>query len=150
MIAEKLARRSGPEGSAAIEFALLLPVLAIFLTVVAEAGFTLYQASRVSDAAEAGMLYAAKNGFNSDGISSAITNATSLANIQASPAPSQFCGCPNASGISTVDCTATCTGGVTPSQYIQVNAAFTRQSLFPSQSLGLPATLSATAIVRIN
>ncbi len=152
-IAASLARRwrlKNQKGTAAIEFALFVPVLVIFLTEVAELGFGLYQASCVYDAVEAGMLYASKNSFDAKGIASAITNATSLAGIQASPFPSQFCGCPSAKGISTIACASTCADGTTPSQYIQVNALLTRKSITPFPGLGLPSTLTAKALVRSN
>jgi Flp pilus assembly protein TadG len=142
--------KMGREGSAAIEFAVFIPTFAIFVTGVIELGFGIYQAVRVSNAAEAGMLYASKNGFNATGISSAVANATGIPGISASPAPTQFCGCPSSTGITTISCSSTCANGNAPGQYIQVNAQIARVSLVSFPGLGLPSTLSATAILRTN
>ncbi len=142
--------RSDKDGAAALEFGLFIPVLAIFITGIVELGFSLYQAGRVYDANEAGLIYASQNGWNASGISNAIVTATGFPGIAASPAPVQFCGCPAASGISAVSCTSTCSSGNAPSQYIQVNALLTRQSIVSFPGLGLPSTLSATGIIRTN
>ena len=86
-------------GSAAIEFGISLPLLALLFVVVAEIGFTAYQSLQVQNAVEAGLVYAVKNGNDSNGISKAVVNSSGLAGITAMPAPTQFCGCPSASGI---------------------------------------------------
>ena len=138
------------EGSVAIELGLLIPLLAIFVTGVVELGFGLYQAARVYDASEAGMLYAAKYGWNATGISAAVVNATSAPGIAATPSPSQFCGCPGTTAVATVICSSTCANGSVPSQYIQINASLTRQSIVSFPGLGLPSTLTAQAILRVN
>lgn len=137
-------------GSAAIEFGIALPLLAILFVGVAEIGFTAYQSLQVQNAVEAGADYVAQNGNNSAGISAAIINSSSLAGITATPAPTQFCGCPGTSGIQTGSCTATCSGGNSPGQYLQINAALTRLSIFPGSGLPLPTTLSAQSIIRLN
>ncbi len=137
-------------GSVAMELGLLFPVLAIFITGVVEIGFGIYQASRVYDASEAGLLYAAKHGWNASGISSAVVNATGFPGISATPSPTQFCGCPGASAVSAVSCSSTCSNGDAPSQYIQINALLTRQSIVSFPGLGLPSTFSAQSILRVN
>lgn len=55
-------------GTAAIEFGLFIPFLLILFTGTVELGFAMYEAMQVNNAAEAGMLYAAKNGWDSAGI----------------------------------------------------------------------------------
>jgi Flp pilus assembly protein TadG len=79
----------------AIEFALIVPVLLMLLVGVVEVGHGVYQAMQVMDAAEAGGLYVAKHGWNSAAITAAVVNATGESGMTASPAPSQFCGCPD-------------------------------------------------------
>lgn len=78
-------RLTDATGTAAIEFGVFLPVLAILVMGVAELGFGLYQAVGAYSAVEAGMLYAAKKGFDSSGISSAVLKGASLPGITASP-----------------------------------------------------------------
>jgi Flp pilus assembly protein TadG len=137
-------------GVAAIEFALAAPVFLVLLTGLVELGFGLYQAMEVQDAAEAGALYAAKHGWDPAGISDAVVSATGVAGVTASPAPSTFCGCPDAAGIATTLCTATCVGGAPPGQYVQVNAAVPHQTILPYPALPLPATMTGRATVRLN
>jgi Flp pilus assembly protein TadG len=149
-IRRSVALASTTDGVVAIELGLLVPVLAIFVTGVIELGFGLYQAARVYDASEAGMLYAAKYGWNSTGIAAAVVNATGIPGIAATPSPSQFCGCPGTTAVTTVTCSSTCADGSTPSQYIQINASLTRQSIVSFPGLGLPSTLAAQAILRVN
>lgn len=137
-------------GTAALEFALTVPFLVVFLMAVAELGFAMYEAMQVYNSAEAGVLYASKNGFDSAGISAAVVNATGAQGVTASPAPTQFCGCPQTSGVTTISCSATCTGGTAPGQYARVYAALPHQSILPAFALPIPATLTAQAIIRLN
>ncbi|MGA7323850.1 MAG: TadE/TadG family type IV pilus assembly protein [Rhodomicrobium sp.] len=141
-------RHRNIQGSAALEFGLFIPLLAILLTGVVEIGFAMYQAMQVSYAAEAAMFYAMKNGFNSTGISSAATTATGLTGLNATA--SQFCGCPGTSGITNVSCSSTCVSGNPPSQYIQINVSAARRSIITGSGLPLPNTLSTQSLVRQN
>lgn len=136
-------------GSAAIEFALVLPVLLTLLAGLVEIGFAVREAMQVQDAAEAGAAYAIKYGWNSAAISAAVVNATGATGITASPAPIQFCGCPGAAGVTTVLCTATCTGGVTPGTYVRVSAAISHNAILTELGLPIPATLTGHATVRL-
>jgi Flp pilus assembly protein TadG len=96
-------------GTAAIEFGLFIPVLLILLMGTAELGLLMYEGMQVNNAVEAGALYAAKNGWDLTAdptgatIVTAVQNAsvlpTGLNTLAATPAPSQFCGCPTATGI---------------------------------------------------
>ena len=153
------ARRS-KSGTAAIEFALFLPFLALLLTGIVEFGFSAYEAMQVSNAVEAGALYAAKNGWNSASIASATVAGAvlppGLNTLTATPAPTQFCGCPSAAGsISNLGppnsgvCSATACSGSAAGTYVRVNASLNHMAIFPT-SWGLPAKFTATAIIRTN
>lgn len=144
------AARERQRGTAALEFGLAAPVLLMILMGVVELGFAMYQAMQVTNSVEAGTLYAAKNGFNASGIASAVVNATGTAGIVATPAPTEFCGCPETSGIVATTCGATCADGSTPGQYARISAALTRVTILPYPALGLPDTLTAHSIVRLN
>src|SRR5579864_287773 len=85
-------RRSS--GTAAIEAAIVLPVLLVLATGLFDLGFAAYEAMQVQSAADAGEQYAAANSWNATQISSAVTGATGGSGITATPAPSQFCACP--------------------------------------------------------
>ena len=145
-------------GTAAIEFGLFLPLLLTLLTGTVELGFLMYEGMQVNNAVEAGILYAAKNGYNSGAIVTAVQNAavlpSGLNTLTATPAPTTFCGCPTASGVTNVcappcsACGSTCTGGTALEQYVQVNAALTHTVIIPNP--WVPATLTATAVLRTN
>ena len=90
--------RRNESGTAAIEFALFLPFLLLLLGGIVELGFSAYEAMQVSNAVDAGALYAAKNGWNSASIVSATVSGAASSGLTATPAPTQFCGCPNAAG----------------------------------------------------
>ena len=140
----------GIRGAAAVEFAIIAPVLMLMSVCAIDLGVGFYRYMQVASAAGAGARYAAVNGFSSSTITTAITNATANSGITASPAPSQFCGCPTTSGISTVSCGSTCTGGATAGTYATVSA---HASYSPIMSYPLVPrdgfTFSATSTIRI-
>lgn len=141
-------RLLGTSGSAAIEFGLAIPILSILVIGAIEVGFSLYQAMQATAAAEAGLFYAAANGWNQTGIQNAAVSATGLAGMSASA--SQYCGCPGATGILAASCGSICAAGNQASQYIQINVSLTRRSIIPNSGLPLPATVSARSILRQN
>jgi Flp pilus assembly protein TadG len=146
---ERRARRRGEAGTAAVEFGLFAPLFVILLVGLVEIGFAMFGSMQVYSAVEAGALYASKNGWNAAGISSAVANSTNVSGVAASPAPSQFCGCPALAGITVATCGTSCTGGTAVSQYIRISATLTRTTILTS-GFGLPATLTAQSIIRQN
>ena len=89
--------RHSDSGTAAIEFALMTPFLLILIGGVTEIGFAMYEAMQVNAAVEAGVLYAAANGYSTS-ISGAVTDASRLPSAYTltpvTPVISEFCGCP--------------------------------------------------------
>lgn len=143
-------RTQSRRGTAAIEFGLMIPLLAAFLAAAVELGFAIYETMQVFNAVEAGAIYASKKGFDSAGISAAVTNATGITTLTATPAPAQYCGCPQSSGsIVTVACGSTCSNGTSPSQYATVSAAMPHTTIVPYLSLGLPSSVTAQTTVRL-
>src|SRR5216683_6158696 len=80
-------------GNAAIEFALIAPILAAMLVAMTDLGVAIYEKMEICTAADAGVQYAVAKGWNSAAIQNAVTSATSLAGLSASPAPTKTCGC---------------------------------------------------------
>jgi len=145
-------RKSIPQaalGSAAIEFAIVAPLLMILIIGAAEVGYSAYQAMQVQNAVEAGALYAVKNGSGASGITNAVLQATDVTGLAVVPPPAKFCGCPGNSGIVAEPCTSSCANGYPPGQYIQINATLARRTLIPNSGLPLPTVLSAQSIVRL-
>jgi len=138
-------------GTAAIEFGLAIPLLLVVLMGIVELGFAIYDGMQAYDAVEAGAIYAGKNGWSASGISSAVTGATATNGVTATPAPTEFWGCPNETGIATVPSSSTtCTGGHAPGLYVRVNASITRSTILPYPGLSLPTTITAKSVIRLN
>jgi Flp pilus assembly protein TadG len=140
------------QGNAAVEFALLSPLLLIMLTGVVEIGMAGYQAMQVQASVEAGVLYVAQNGAgNLTAIGQAVVNATGTTGIAATPVPVAYCGCPTTAGIvsQTSNCTSVCPDGTAPGHYVQINAALAHSTIMPFLTLPLPATLTASSTIRV-
>jgi TadE-like protein len=160
MITGRLFGRWSEPGTAAIEFALFLPFLVLLLTGIVELGFSAYEAMQVSNAVEAGALYAAASAakaFSAANIATATTSGAvlppGLNSLTATPPPTQFCGCPNAAGsisnLGAPPCSTTACSGVAAGTYVQVNASLNHMAILPT-SWGLPTASTATAVIRTN
>ena len=143
----------GNEGAAVVELTMFAPILLGAAVCTTELGLGMYRNMQVQHAAQAGAQYAISHGYDSAAISSAVTNATAYAAISASPAPNQFCGCPSSTGVTSVTCGSTCTGGVAAGTYVTVSAGATYNTLVPYQGVipGLSNSfnLARQATVRI-
>lgn len=111
-------------GVAAVEFSIVVPLLTLMVIAIADIGFAVFRKAQVEDAAQAGVEWAIRNGFDSNGISNAVTSASN-ASIIASPAPAQFCGCATTSSISAVACGTPCPDGTLAGTYATVSAQLT-------------------------
>lgn len=139
-------------GTAAIEFALLGPLLLLLLVAVVELGFAMFQAMQVYNAVEAGVVYATKNDWDETSVASAVVNASSVSGMAATPAPAIFCGCPQANGIAVMTCTdplPSCADGNPAGQYGRISAALPHLTILPYPALPLPSTLTARSIIRL-
>ncbi len=138
-------------GTSSIEFAFIAGLLAIMLLGLMDFGRGFWEQMQVANAARAGAEYATRNGYDATNIATAITSATSLSNVQASPAPTETCGCPDATtGISPQTCNVACASGDFPGTYVTARARASYRMLFSWPGLSNPVTLTASAIVRIN
>lgn len=138
------------EGLAGIEFAILVPILLMLTVCTIDLGMAAYDVMQVENAAQAGSEYAAVHGFNSSSISSAITSATSLSGISASPAPAEYCGCPSGStSITTATCGSTCTDGSMAGTYVTSSATATYTTFIHYPLLPASFTFVNTATARI-
>lgn len=142
-------REDGIRGVASIELAIIAPMLLLFLVCTLDLGLGVYSGMRVQNAAQAGIQYAVAHGFKPGSISSAVTNATSLADISVDPEPSQFCGCPGSTGITSAACGATCPSGLQAATYVTVSARATYNTLFPYPLIPNSFTFLAQPTVRI-
>ncbi len=157
--------RSCDNGTAAIEFALMAPFLLVLVGGVVEFGFAMYESMQVNAAVEAGILSAAVNAsalassWNSATVINAVTAANTLPPayaLTATPAPTEFCGCPNVAGsvatlasASPPNCSSgTCSSGNAAGTYVQVNASINHLTLLPTKTV-FPGAFTASAVIRI-
>jgi Flp pilus assembly protein TadG len=136
-------------GVAAIEFAIAAPILVLVMFCTTDLGLGIYRKMQVENAAQAGAEYAVLYGFAASSISSAVTQATSFSDISASPAPSQFCGCASDTGVTTADCSSTCTGGIAPGTYVTVSAQATYTTILHYPVIPDSFIFAAQSTVRI-
>jgi Flp pilus assembly protein TadG len=146
----------GTAGASAAELALVLPVLLLLLTGIVDFGTLLFKHMQVTAAAHAGVRYAIANGFDATKISTAITNATTMSGISASPAPSESAGCISSTNtIVTVTNTTTCSGsntngGTQTGTFVFVHASAPFSPMLPVWGTFMPSTVTANAVVMIS
>ncbi len=136
-------------GVAAIEFAIVAPMLVLAMVCTADLGLGIYRKMQVQNAAQAGAEYAIVHGYVSASITTAVSNATTFSGISGTPAPSQFCGCPSSTGVTTTDCGGTCSGGSSPGTYVSVGAQATYTTILPYPIMPNSFTFNAQSTVRI-
>ena len=136
-------------GAAAIEFGIMIPLLSLMVVSVTDIGLAVYRKMQVENAAQAGAQYAIARGFDTTGISNAVTGATNSSVISASPAPIQFCGCPTSTGLSAMSCGAVCSSGAVAGTYATVSAQATYQTLFNYQIVANSYTFNAQSTTRL-
>jgi Flp pilus assembly pilin Flp len=135
-------------GAAAIELAVVLPLLALLAIGVAEFGRLYFTAITVANAARAGAQYGAQSAITSsdfNGMDQAARNdAADLGII--TPSSSRFCLCPDGS---VPACTGTCAGYGVPEVFVQTSAS--KMVTFLMRYPGLPSTItvSRTATFRV-
>jgi len=139
------------DGVGTIEFAVVASMLATLAVGMLDLSMGLWQQMEVGNAARAGAEYVSLRGWDTSAIQTAVTGATSLGSISASPAPVQSCGCPDVtSGVTTATCGSTCSNGTTAGTYVTVSAQASYSTILPYPGMSSPLTLTATAIARIN
>jgi Flp pilus assembly protein TadG len=135
------------EGAVAVEFAFVGAILAMLLICGADIGLAFYSNMQVQASAEAGAQYASAHGWNVSAINAAVTAATPASGISA--APSEFCGCPNGTSVTSATCGSTCGDGNLAGIYVQVKASRTYSTLFHYPIVPRTISQTATSTVRI-
>jgi Flp pilus assembly protein TadG len=139
------ARLGGP----AVEFALIAPVLIAVLIAMTDLGIAVYQWIDVQSAAQAGAQFAVKYGYTQSAVQTAVTSATDLAGVSATPAPVQACGCASGTSYLAASCGSSCADGSTAGTYVTVSAQAQYSTILSYPGLDNPMTLTGQATVRI-
>jgi Flp pilus assembly protein TadG len=135
-------------GSSFIETAILIPMMLMLCCGTMDFARVVYAGIEIANAARAGVQYGAltpgNSGDTSGMVQAALTDAADLGSTVTASA-NNFCTC---SG-STVSCSSTCTGGVTPEGYVSVTANYTFNTALPYPGLPQTVSLSRTAKMRV-
>ncbi len=135
------------DGIAAVEFAVIAPVLIVLLAGAANVGLAVDHAIPLSSAARAGAQYATAAPNDLSGAQAAAAAILSGASV---PTPTMSCTCPatgQAVGGATVDCvTNSCTTGVARYISVTVNRAPTQ---IPGLAFFSSAVASRTVVARV-
>jgi len=133
-------------GTAAVEFGVVVPMLALMVLAVSDLGLGLARKMQVENAVQLGSSYAVVRGFDASAISAIVTGDSS---ISASPAPALYCGCATGSGISAVACGSTCPNGAMAGTYVSISAQATYNTNLNYQVVPSTYTLTAQSTVRL-
>ncbi len=146
------ALRNAREGIAAVEFALLAPVLTLIFIAAVSFGLASWTKMQVSNAARAGGVYAAKYGFNQTNITAAAKNATPLPNVTVTATQATAsCTNPTNGTISSANGATTCPStGAPPGTYVTVTTQVPYSFTLPIPGIADMAALSGNAVARIN
>jgi Flp pilus assembly protein TadG len=134
-------------GAAAVEFGLIVPVLALMVVAVGDIGLGVVRKMQVENAVQLGAAYAVVHGFDSSAISAIVTAGDST--ISASPPPALSCGCAAGSSVTAVSCGSTCPGGATAGTYVTVSAQTTYSTTVSYGVAPSSYDLSAQSTVRL-
>lgn len=135
-------------GAAAVELALLLPILVLMLAGLIDLSRLISQTMQVRAAAQAGADHALRRGWNAAAVEAAVTRATPLS-VTATPAPQSLVGCVSGGAV-VAEAGPTCPAGGKPGLFVTVAAQAPFAAILPGpHRLILPETLSASALVRV-
>jgi Flp pilus assembly protein TadG len=137
-------------GVAAIEFAVIGAFLCMTVVATGDLGMGFYSYMQVQNSAQAGAQYAAVHGFNSSSVASAVTSATALPGVYATPAPTQFCGCVSGTTVVAATCSTTCANGMNAGTYVTASAVrdYTTLIAWPMFPSSYHQTSSATVRIQ--
>lgn len=150
-------------GTAALELAIVAPVLLAMLGGVADFGMAFRLKSVLAAGVDAGAVYAfaeaqqtpgSSGSFSSSAVAAAVAAVPGLSGaiVTVSPHPGSYCVATSGSGatLKAVSSGSTCTDGSAPGTYITINASLPFQPLMPFYSMLGAMTVTANASVRLS
>ena len=134
------------DGNAAVEFALLAPVLILLVAGLVDFGRAYFTRMQLENAARAGAQYGLLHGSDDLAtIEDVVHQASEVPTADLTVSASTFCACPDGttSNCATGDC-----GGFKPGTYVTISAQTAFVPVFPFANSSRPATITGTALVR--
>jgi hypothetical protein len=135
-------------GIAAIEFAVIAPVLVLMFICLTDLGLGISAKMQVDNAAQYGAQYALANGYNASAITSAVKASSDMTSLNV--APTLICGCPGSNGVlPRLSCAAPCPDGSMPGSFAHVSVTHTYVTLLPYPGLPASFNLASQSTVRL-
>jgi Flp pilus assembly protein TadG len=134
---------SSTDGAAAVEFALLLPVLLFACMGLIDLGMAVFEKMELTSAARSGAQVATIDSSDSAAITAAVEDAT---NLSPSVATSVFCQCSDGSSVA---CDEACDVDLVKSTYVTVTATTTFTPVTPRIIPGFPDTIDLSGEVTL-
>ena len=134
-------------GATAVEFAVIAPILIAMMIGIVDYGLGLYTDTQLANAAQAAVDYAMQKGYDAAAMTTVAQSSTRLTGITA--APSQYCGCPSATGVTSTSCDSSCSDGLTAGTYAKVVATKEYGTLLSYPGIPANIHLSETATARV-
>ena len=134
-------------GNAAVEFALMMPLLLLLLSGLIDFGRAFFTSMELENSARAGAQYAFVNGADDLGtIENVVYGASSVAPEDLTVNATSYCGCPDGT---VQPCTGGDCGGFEPGTFVSIVAQTSYIPLFPFHDADRPVTLTGTAQIRV-
>ena len=133
-------------GADAVEFALLVPVLALIVAGLTDTSRLIIQTMQLKAAAQAGADFAVRGGWDQARVEAAATAASPALAATATASFSRGC---IANGVVNDTTAAICAGGAPSGAFVRVQATAAYKPMFPNMPVLTARTLTAVARVRI-
>lgn len=140
-----LFRPGDRQGNAAVEFALIAPVLMVLIASLWDYGNLVNTSTKLRNAARAGVQYAMTHASDTSGIQDTVLGALNAAPGDVTIQTAQACECSGAGA----DCSTACADGTPKEVFMTVAVTKSTSSILPSSDLVLPASVTGTATFRI-
>jgi hypothetical protein len=142
-----LAVDRGKSGIAAIEFAVIAPLLLLLFVCITDLGLGVYANMQVGIAAQYGAQYALVNGYDANAINLAVKSSSDLVLGVSS---TKFCGCAGGdNGVVQLTCKTNCDDGSPAGTYVRVSVKHTYATLLPYPWLPSSFALAAKSTMRL-
>ncbi|GGF19604.1 hypothetical protein GCM10011611_26940 [Aliidongia dinghuensis] len=139
-------------GTAAVEFALIAPLLLLVVGILCDFGFAFRAKAELAESVAAGMQYAtlASTNVSTTQVTTIVAQKLSLpsGNVTVS-GPSCYCVTGTPAATTPIACSSICSDGSSPGLYLNIAATYTYTTQLPALSHLVNPTFQETAFVRL-
>ncbi len=136
-------------GTAIVDFGLIVPMLALMVLAVSDIGLGVRRKMQVENAVQTAAAYAIARGFDAAAVTSIVTGSVNGVTINASPAPTQFCGCATGTAIAAATCGSICPNGNAAGTYVTISAQSSYSTTLNYSVVPNTYTFTAASTVRL-